>query len=432
MKNRITSICCILLAISTGRLIAQDTLVMVSGDNGTFNVGFYSDSNRFGFKATGSANVGFSAIDNTTGFRAEGNSQDGFKSMNNTSYGFRAEGNGTGFRAYQNNFQGFHSQENTWEGFLATQNGTSGFRATHNQKHGFDAAGNAVDGFFSQINMANGFNSIENEMHGYRAAFNIENGFFSVFNELDGYYASDNVGDGFRCESTGAHAGYFVNNDSTNFPAVFIDHGHMDSTDLKFGGDGHLAADEHIYLDLDADDNSGAANLIIRSSEGSQLAVLSEAGHSDINTSLDVTGGNLNVTAGNVCANNVTCSSDQRFKKDVSPITNPLKKVLSLKGVTYKWNQEKWPSRFNDRPQLGFIAQDLEAILPELVHTNAEGYKSVDYIKITAVLVEAIKELKVENDSIKRENAEISAKLAKMESLAFRIGKLEEKSASRE
>ena len=52
--------------------------------------------------------------------------------------------------------------------------------------------------------------------------------------------------------------------------------------------------------------------------------------------------------------------------------------------------------------QIGIVAQELEAILPELVSTPEDGYKSVDYTKLTAVLVEAIKELKLQNQELER------------------------------
>ena len=51
--------------------------------------------------------------------------------------------------------------------------------------------------------------------------------------------------------------------------------------------------------------------------------------------------------------------------------------------------------------QVGFIAQEVEKVLPEVVSTDSEGYKSVSYDKFSAVLVEAVKELKKENDELK-------------------------------
>ncbi len=77
--------------------------------------------------------------------------------------------------------------------------------------------------------------------------------------------------------------------------------------------------------------------------------------------------------------------SDIRKKEDVSIITDALNKTLNLQGVSFKWKD-------SDKQSLGFIAQDVEKVLPEIVSADEQGYKSLDYSKITPVLVEAIKE----------------------------------------
>jgi len=58
---------------------------------------------------------------------------------------------------------------------------------------------------------------------------------------------------------------------------------------------------------------------------------------------------------------------------------------------------------FNTDKQLGVIAQEIEPIYPELVKTDDKGYKSVDYARITPILIEAIKELKREVDGLKEQ-----------------------------
>ncbi len=101
---------------------------------------------------------------------------------------------------------------------------------------------------------------------------------------------------------------------------------------------------------------------------------------------------NLSVT-GNVTAANFPSSSDIRYKKNISPITTPLEKIKALTGVTYEWKQSDFPDRnFSERTQIGVVAQELEKVFPELVHTDSEGYKAVSYDKLSAVLIEAVKE----------------------------------------
>jgi hypothetical protein len=71
----------------------------------------------------------------------------------------------------------------------------------------------------------------------------------------------------------------------------------------------------------------------------------------------------------------LTHASDARLKKNVSTIPHALDKVLDLRGVHYQWKNERMTQGTN----LGFIAQEMEQVIPELVIENAEGYKSVDY-----------------------------------------------------
>ncbi len=96
--------------------------------------------------------------------------------------------------------------------------------------------------------------------------------------------------------------------------------------------------------------------------------------------------------------NDVTAFSDKRLKTDIKPITNSLDKVMKMQGVYYKRNDVE-----DAREQVGVLAQDMEAILPEVVLTADDEIqtKSVDYGKITSVLIEAIKELKKEINELK-------------------------------
>jgi hypothetical protein len=102
----------------------------------------------------------------------------------------------------------------------------------------------------------------------------------------------------------------------------------------------------------------------------------------------------LQVT-GDIIANSIAGSSDARFKTNISPITNSLQKVLALRGVHFNWNRTAFPERmFSDKKTIGFIAQEVEKVVPEIVQTEntPEQYKSVHYDKVVALLVEAIKE----------------------------------------
>ena len=86
--------------------------------------------------------------------------------------------------------------------------------------------------------------------------------------------------------------------------------------------------------------------------------------------------------------------SDKRWKSNIKTIENGLSKVTKLRGVTFDWNRDKYPDKeFSDKKQIGVIAQEIEEIFPELVTIGENGYKGVNYSKMTAVLIEAVKEL---------------------------------------
>ncbi|ETR66078.1 MAG: hypothetical protein OMM_13285 [Candidatus Magnetoglobus multicellularis str. Araruama] len=92
------------------------------------------------------------------------------------------------------------------------------------------------------------------------------------------------------------------------------------------------------------------------------------------------------------------------MKKGIAPLTHSLNKITSLKGVSYYWKTDEYPDKnFEDSKQIGLIAQEVETIIPEIVQTDDEGYKSIRYNKLTPVLIEAVKELKTKNDCLQQQ-----------------------------
>ena len=108
--------------------------------------------------------------------------------------------------------------------------------------------------------------------------------------------------------------------------------------------------------------------------------------------------------SGNICASGVIGScSDVRFKDNIEDITGALDKVTSLRGVSFTWKQDEYPSqRFADGRQVGLIAQEVLEVTPEVVLKDGDGFYSVDYGKLTPLLVEAVKELKAQNAELRR------------------------------
>ncbi len=94
-------------------------------------------------------------------------------------------------------------------------------------------------------------------------------------------------------------------------------------------------------------------------------------------------------------------SSDERFKKDISTIDNALEKVTALRGVYYYWDPDNGFHSDTGR-KIGVIAQEVEKVLPEVVHGQGNEYRGVAYGKLNALLVEAIKEQQKEIEMLKQ------------------------------
>jgi len=106
---------------------------------------------------------------------------------------------------------------------------------------------------------------------------------------------------------------------------------------------------------------------------------------------------------GDITANSIAGTSDIRFKTNIRPVVNALDKVKALRGVYFNWNQKAFPEKeFGAGDELGFIAQEVEQIVPEIVSKDKtkEAYRSVKYDKLVALLVEAIKEQQKQIDSL--------------------------------
>ena len=116
----------------------------------------------------------------------------------------------------------------------------------------------------------------------------------------------------------------------------------------------------------------------------------------------------MNLTSsGNLFIDGVlTQSSDIRLKKNITPLQNSLDKIALLNGYQYNWIDA---SRGNAL-QSGVLAQEVEKQMPELVSTDAEGDKSVNYNGLIPYLIESVKELKQQIQELKKENEILRAK----------------------
>ena len=161
----------------------------------------------------------------------------------------------------------------------------------------------------------------------------------------------------------------------------------------------------------------GSANITIPNlvSGSSQITLSSTTGYGTVINQNLLTTSNVqhnslgigmaaSATAGRIDATNdvvAYSSSDIRFKENIKPIENALDKISKISGNTYDWKEENKIEHGYEGNDVGVIAQEIEAVLPQLVQTRESGYKAVKYDKLVALLIEGIKEQQKQIDELK-------------------------------
>ncbi len=131
----------------------------------------------------------------------------------------------------------------------------------------------------------------------------------------------------------------------------------------------------------------------------------------------------LTVSGTSWTTNNAWAGSDIRWKQNITALSGSLDKVIQLKPVNFDWRTSEFPDlHFTNGTQIGFIAQDVEKIIPEVVTTDNNGYKGISYERITPVLAGAIQEMNRKNTdlnvkvmTLETENTALQARIAALE-----------------
>ncbi len=121
---------------------------------------------------------------------------------------------------------------------------------------------------------------------------------------------------------------------------------------------------------------------------------------------------------GKIKSDGITETSDERLKENIATIDNALIKVLALRGVYFDWKTELDMDTTN---QMGIIAQEMEKVIPEVVNTDEEGYKSIEYAKLVALLIEAIKE---QESVIQTQKTKLTLQQAQLSNVQSDLGTL--------
>lgn len=127
---------------------------------------------------------------------------------------------------------------------------------------------------------------------------------------------------------------------------------------------------------------------------------------------------------GTLRVNTTLYTSDERLKKNIKKIDKALDQITNIRGVSYEWKD----TFLGERKHLGVLASEIEEIYPELVYTDDEGIKSVDYVSMIAPMIEAMKELKAENDHLTEQNSILEERMSEIEAV---LGKLASKNSAK-
>jgi hypothetical protein len=120
---------------------------------------------------------------------------------------------------------------------------------------------------------------------------------------------------------------------------------------------------------------------------------------------------------GNILASGTITPSSARLKENVVPMRDALERLAGLDAVRFDWTPDEARVR-GFAHDLGFIAEDVAGVFPEVAfHDDHGGVIGLDYSRMSAVAVAAIKQLKAENDRIRADNAELRSRLEKIEAM---------------
>ncbi len=303
-----------------------------------------------------------SLYSNTTG---DYNAANGYETLRYNTTGSNNTANGYN-SLYSNTTGGY----NTANGYRSLYSNTTG---DYNTANGHDSLRSSTTGGY---NTANGYASLRYNIAGTR---NTANGFYSLYSNTTG---NNNVADG----------SYALHDNIEGHLNTAI--GYNTGRGITTGSNNTILGAGVTWLPATLSNN-----IIIADGAGNQRIRVLSNGYVWIGTSSPThklhVNGSARATAWNT-------TSDKTLKKNIVSIDSPIEKIQDMRGVYFDWKSD-------DSHDVWVIAQEVEMVFPEIVTTDTEWIKSVDYSKLTPVLIEAIKELKQEKDTeieqLKTENA---------------------------
>ncbi|TAL58647.1 MAG: hypothetical protein EPN85_11080, partial [Bacteroidetes bacterium] len=392
--------------------IALGVNALYTNTSGSQNVAIGSNAMQNNLSGTGNTAVGGGSqtlYANTTGYD---NCAYGNQSMNSNTIGF--QNTAIGSWSLKQNMDG---DGNTALGYRAMYNNISGNNNVAIGTNAFDGSNTGSNniGIGSSAMRGNNPSGWENIALGSSALYNISTGGSNV---AIGAGAGSNNSTGSGNVFLGYQAGYnetgsnklYISNSSTTAPLI--------GGDFSTGKVGIGTSAPGAKLQIDGSPaaeafrvNTGVANgadLSIKyggSNEIVSIGSWTNGGIQFYSTCCGYTNpadgsiklyprtGNATFKGAVTASCGVLACSDSRYKKNITELDGSLNKIKKINGYTYYWRTGEFPElSFNEQEQIGFIAQELELVFPQVVFTDEKGFKTVDYAKITPVLAEAIKD----------------------------------------
>jgi len=116
------------------------------------------------------------------------------------------------------------------------------------------------------------------------------------------------------------------------------------------------------------------------------------------------------ISSGAVTASGSALTSDRRLKRNIQTLSQAATKIKNLRGVQWQWRLEEFPDyNFNNNTRYGFIAQEVETVLPDLVSKGDNGLLHLSYEGFAPVLVEALKEQQQQVDDLESRLASVTS-----------------------
>ena len=306
-------------------------------------------------------------------------------------------------------------------------NQASAFTSGTHTPSNFNAAGITVGAYYNHPGAGNlhtegnvgiGANTSPNKLY--------------VVDNTAGYAVSVNQSSGHGIFSSGVN-GYGVYGQSTNTVGVYgYSSGHAGvygiSATANYGVYGQSAGTYGVYgRSLSA----SYGGVLGYDAAGTYYGILGHAnGYSFYGNGPSYLGGNVGIGVGpsgtyklhvngKIKTNAINEVSDIRLKKNIQNMDKILDQLIQLQGVTYNWKSweelvaigiDSVKSPGHDKTEMGFIAQEVEKVFPLLVDTDEEGFKSIQYSKLVALLTEALKEEVTHRKKLEQQVITLSAK----------------------